>query len=210
MLITQIMWIYRDEAMNYQMTSIYFYSFKAMLWAAFCLTISFFGSPAPFLFLLILGIVFPVVISVRLHTLTEQGAVLNNSQAEEWLVFVNGIPVQETRRPLSNPFFYSTQRATQFFRRAFLMRAVIQALIIGWMLVTWPPYEMFIISAGMILALLIMLYSLIHTLSNLQMLNKNHWEIASLKAPGESEWFQAFFTWRKRRQGALESLLSQF
>lgn len=196
--------------MNYQVTSFYFYSFKAFLWACFCLALIFFGSSAPFLFLLVIGLVFPVLVSIRLHTLTEQGAVLSSSQTHEWMVYVQGIPVQETRRHLSNPFFYSKQRASQFFLKAFLFRAAIQIAIIGLMLFQWPSYEEFFSYAGVVLAFLVLLYSLMHTLYNLNAVYKDSWQVESFTAPSESQWFQAFFTWRKRRQGALESLLTQF
>lgn len=196
--------------MNYQVTSLYFYSIKNLLWVGFCLALSFFGSKAPFAFVLITGVIFPVFISIRLHTLTEQGAVLSNKQAHEWLVYVNGIPVRETRHHLANPFFYSKRRASQFFLRAFLVRAALQTGIIGWMLFEWPSYEMFISYGGVVLALLVMFYSLIRTLCNLYNIYKDRWQVEQFTAPSESEWFRAFVTWRNKRQGALENLLAQF
>ncbi|SUW61803.1 Uncharacterised protein [Buttiauxella agrestis] len=199
-----------DEAMNYQVTSLYFYSFKSLLWATLCCGLNFFGCQAPFLYLMVIGIVFPVLISIRLNTLTEQGAVRSNRETHDWLVFVRGIPVQEKRRHLSNPFFYSAQRATQFFLKGFLLRAALQASIIGWTIFRWPPAQEWWVYAAVLVALLVMLYSLWHTLCNLYALYKDNWEVESFTSPTESQWFRAFFSWGKNRQGALENLLTQF
>lgn len=196
--------------MNYQVTSLYFYSFKALLWVIFCLGLSFFGSRAPLMFVFVIGIVFPVLVSMRINKLTEQGAVLSNNVNHEWLVYVNGIPVREKRHHLSNPFFYSKQRASQFFLKAFLCRAVIQIAIMGLMLFEWPHYDALISYAGVVLAFLIMLYSLINTLYNLYAIYKERWQVESFTSPSESQWFRGLFTWRKSRQGALENLLAQF
>lgn len=112
--------------MNYQMTPLFFYSFRLILMGAVCLLLAFGGVNAPILYFILLGIVLALWVSLRLHRLADEGPVYLPAQKSEWMVYVQGIPVRETRSALGNPYFQDPLRLQNFFRRFFLIKLLMQ------------------------------------------------------------------------------------
>ncbi|MTD40635.1 hypothetical protein GIX45_18790 [Erwinia sp. CPCC 100877] len=118
--------VFKGKGMNYQTTSLFFYSGKIFLGALLCLSLVYWDVTAPVFYLLMTGIVFPVAISLRLHTLAERGVMFHPKVSSEWMVYVHGIPVRETRSVLSNPGSFSPEKLRAFFIRAFGIKCCMQ------------------------------------------------------------------------------------
>ncbi len=101
--------------MNYQTTTLWFYSPYHLLLVVAVIAATFLGLTAPILYFLVIGLLFPVLVSMRLHILSENGKATLIKEREEWMVYVQGIPVHETRASLKNPCFSTPERLRQFF-----------------------------------------------------------------------------------------------
>ncbi len=106
--------------MNYQNTALLIYAPLYVLFVVIGFGLAFMGLSAPIFYGLCMGLIFPVAISMRLHTLSESGRALLLKETTHWTVYVQGIPVQETRSSLKNPCFSTPQRLQQFFMRTLI------------------------------------------------------------------------------------------
>nr|WP_260441521.1 hypothetical protein [Serratia fonticola] len=118
---------YERDLMNYQMAPFWFYSGKWVLLVLMAVGLAFFGITAPVFYGLLVGLVIPVVISMRLHQLVEKNLVVIPKELSHWTVYVQGIPVQETRSSLTNPCFAIPEHLRAFFLRAFILKFSVQA-----------------------------------------------------------------------------------
>ncbi|OZS74274.1 hypothetical protein CHI95_12055 [Providencia rettgeri] len=114
--------------MNYQVAPFWIYSSKLACFIMFSVFFAFFSVSGFILYLFTIGVVWAVVVSFKIHGMKEKGIVLKNSDTSDWMVYVNGIPVQERRQTLSNPCFATIQHAKSFFSIAFIIRALIQII----------------------------------------------------------------------------------
>ncbi|MCP9660433.1 hypothetical protein [Escherichia fergusonii] len=67
--------------MNYQLFSPFFTKVIMLLIALLCIVLASFGISAPFFYIVFIGIVFPVAISMRIHRLNETGTALTLTEA---------------------------------------------------------------------------------------------------------------------------------
>ena len=116
--------------MNYQVAPFWFYSGKVLLAVLAAIGLGLCGVNAAIFYCLLFGIAWPVAVSMRLHQLVEKGVAMNPRQASQWMVYVQGIPVQETRQVLTNPCFALENQMRAFFLRAFAGKAVLHMALL--------------------------------------------------------------------------------
>lgn len=196
--------------MNYQTSAIWFYKpFWLVVTALSILLLAATGFSAGFGSLLLAGLVYPVLVSLRIHRLRETGKVFSIEESSEWLVYVNGIPVREQRSILSNPCFTSTNQTRQFFTRAFLLKLAMQVFCIGILVnqaISGSVTAINAAAAGIIL--LALLYPLWRTLCALSALRAQTLQFETVVAQSGKIGFQGFFSHASSRKSALEALLA--
>ncbi|MBB1200159.1 hypothetical protein EGM70_07630 [Enterobacteriaceae bacterium 89] len=195
--------------MNYQTSALWFYHPFYFLAFLLCLACTFLGFSSPIFYMLIAGLVLPVIVSMRLHTLSESGNAWLMKERSDWQVYVNGIPVQEQRSTLSNPCFTSPQRLQQFYLRAFICKLVIQLAALIMLLnqgkeAAWLSIEG--LAEGIIFCALVLI--IVSTVRTLRMISAQQWQIQAITSTAGSHWYQAFFVGRKQAQSALGRLCS--
>lgn len=87
---------------------------KSCLFILLAVLTGFWGMNAFLLYLLFHGIVWQLVVSLRLHTLKEKGLVSRSHDISHWIVYVYSIPVKEERAILKNPCFALEQNMKDF------------------------------------------------------------------------------------------------
>lgn len=196
--------------MNYQTSALWFYKpFWLVVTALSILLLAVTGFSAGFGYLLLAGLVYPVLVSLRIHRLQETGKIFSVEESSEWMVYVNGIPVREQRSILSNPCFTSTNQTRQFFTRAFLLKLVMQIFCIGVLVnqvLSGPVTALNAIAAGIIL--LALLYPLWRTLRALFALHTQALQFETVVAQSGKVGFQGFFSRTSSRESALDVLLA--
>lgn len=195
--------------MNYQTSALWFYSPLYYLAALLCLGLTFFGLSSPLFYLMVMGLAFPVIIAMRLHTLSEAGNAWLIRDRENWLVYVNGIPVQEQRSTLQNPCFATPERLKQFYLRGFGARLIVQLVAVIMLLTQWHDTEWLSVKAVAVAIIFCLLLWLIKsTIGTLRSINAQQWEIQAITSPSGQHWYQAFFSDGKRARSALSQLCS--
>ncbi|WP_247719187.1 hypothetical protein [Morganella morganii] len=105
----------QGTTMNYQVVPYWLYSGRAAFFILLAVLTGFSGMNAFLLWLLFYGIVWQLVVSLRLHTLKEKGLVSRSHDISHWIVYVYSIPVKEERAILKNPCFALEQNMKDFF-----------------------------------------------------------------------------------------------
>ncbi|MBS1204262.1 MAG: hypothetical protein H6R25_1161 [Proteobacteria bacterium] len=192
--------------MNYQTTAFPLYSPRYILLGVFCLALVFFGLSAPFLYGLLMGIVFPVLVSMRLHTLSQHGQATLLSEISNWKVYMQGIPLEEQRASLKNPCFRTPKRLQQFYWRGFIARLILQLMTLGLLIqqvgeIEWTNYARIAAVAAFILLLL----PIYHTLTTMRDMRAGAWTLQRVEA---ADGYQAFFQQEMRVRTALDVLFS--
>ncbi|WP_130099581.1 hypothetical protein [Siccibacter turicensis] len=192
--------------MYYQTSALLFYSGKIFAGVLLCLFLGFFGITAPAFYLLFVGLIIPLFISLRLHSLKERGAVMLPANNSEWIVYVNGIPVRETRNTLSNPGFFSIDRARLFFASATGVKCCVQlaSIILLVQQVSEAPGWLYLAAA---IALGWMGYSLWQSTRALQSVLTRQWLIQSRDSGSGSQWYFGYFDTNGNATAALDSVL---
>lgn len=192
--------------MNYQTSALLFYSGKIFAGVLLCLFLGFFGITAPAFYLLFVGLIIPLFISLRLHSLKERGAVMLPANNSEWIVYVNGIPVRETRSTLSNPGFFSIDRARLFFASATGVKCCVQlaSIILLVQQVSEAPGWLYLAAA---IALGWMGYSLWQSTRALQSVLTRQWLIQPRDSASGSQWYFGYFDANGKATAALDSVL---
>lgn len=192
--------------MNYQNTALLIYAPLYVLFVVTGFGLAFMGLSAPIFYGLCMGLIFPVVISMRLHTLSESGQALLLKETTHWTVYVQGIPVQETRSSLKNPCFSTPQRLQQFCMRTLLARLVLQVASVALVVQQAsanplsPGY-----GAAAFVALIILLVPLYRTVLLLRKMHNGEWALQQLEG---IDGYQAFFIDKKGAHTALDKLLA--
>ncbi|HGY1115085.1 hypothetical protein VU571_00750 [Providencia rettgeri] len=158
------------------------------------------------LYLFTVGIVWAVVVSFKIHGMKEKGIILKNSDVSDWMVYVNGIPVQERRQTLSNPCFATIQHAKSFFSIAFIIRALIQIIFCVYLF--WQIDKLdniFVLLFGLITTSYIV-YSLWQSIQSVIILQQNKIISEELFAPSGSRWYRVFFKQKEKLFPALDNL----
>ncbi|PVZ79474.1 hypothetical protein C9426_33525 [Serratia sp. S1B] len=194
--------------MNYQMTSLWFYSGKMMLLVVVAIGLAFFGINAPLFYFLLVGLVIPVAISVRLHQLKEKSLVVIPKEVSQWTVYVQGIPVQESRSVLTNPCFAIQTHLKAFFFRAFMIKGLIQGaillLLISQLFHTTNPW---ILGIGLVIAVWLVL-KFIETGKILNAVAHQTWSQEEVTSETGTCWYRAGFGKQQQQTTALDRLLA--
>lgn len=193
--------------MNYQSTSLWLYSVSFTLIAAVSLFVAFFGLSAPIFYYLIVGLVFSVWISLHLHRMAEKGVVYLITEKKQWMVYVRGIPVQETRTPLKNPCFLSVTQMTAFFRRFLIIKLLLQAITLYLALQQTLELEpidtpyMLLIIRGIAVVIIVFLISKIWQAAKILItLQRSEWLIEEIPKEGFS-YYQAYIIRNDKKSG---------
>ncbi|WP_202303624.1 hypothetical protein [Dryocola clanedunensis] len=194
--------------MNYQSSALLIYSTKLLLILIFCVFIAFAGVTAPVGYLLAMGLIMPISISMRLHGLNEKGLVALPTKFSQWTMYVHGIPVEEKRSVLTNPCFVTKAHARTFFIRAYTCRLIVQIVFLIFLAgQIWEPLFSWMLLLAVIPAIWILVSAGI-TLLRLRDIYRNNWNIEHLVSPSQNEYFRAEFTSGMKKVSALEGVLS--
>lgn len=192
--------------MNYQNTALLIYAPLYVLFVVIGFGLAFMGLSAPIFYGLCMGLIFPVAISMRLHTLSESGQALLLKETTHWTVYVQGIPVQETRSSLKNPCFSTPQRLRQFVMRTLIARLALQVASVA-LLTQQASANPLSIGYGVaaLVALIILLVPLYRTVLLLRKMYNGEWALQQVEGV---EGYQAFFIDKKGAHTALDTLLA--
>lgn len=192
--------------MNYQSSALLFYSGKLFLAILLLIALTFFGVSAPLFWLLAIGLGLTLAISLRLHVLKERGVVMLPQVSSDWTVYVNGIPVHEKRNILTNPGFFSVDRARLFFANMFGIKLIIQ-LAVFIALLQQANHSRVSFWLVMIVAVW-MLYGIWRSAHALLAILTRNWLIENLQSASGSEWYRGYIAWRGQPESALDRVLS--
>jgi hypothetical protein len=112
--------------MNYQIFPLFFMRITALLFFLLAVGLSFIGISSLITYFILIGIVFPVIVSMHLHRLNEAGTALTLTENTQWMVYIHGFPAQEQRSVLKNPCLFSQARLRQFFIYGFSGKLCLQ------------------------------------------------------------------------------------
>lgn len=195
--------------MNYQTSALWFYKPFYYLAVLLCVGLTFFGFSSPLFYIMMTGLILPVIVSMRLNTLSEAGNAWLIKERSDWMVYVNGIPVQEQRSSLTNPCFSSPERLRQFYLRGFTGKLAIQ--VVAMVMLFRQGLDAELVSykalAEAVLGIILLLL-LISTVKTLRAVAAHRWEIQAITSVGGSQWYQAFFKQKDNVQPALDKLCS--
>lgn len=195
--------------MNYQTSGLWFYKPLYLVLGSLALIATLFGFSSMLGYLLLTGLIFPVLVSMRIHLLNESGSALTIKENSEWMVYVHGLPVREQRSTLSNPCFLSPQRTRQFFLRGFIVRLAIQLTCLVILYQQFLASPITALSASIAgVSLLALLYVSARTLLSLTGLLNGRFLVETVTSPTGSIWYQGFFAHGEQRCTGLEQLLS--
>lgn len=195
--------------MNYQTSALLFYKPLYLVLGSLAIIGTLFGYSSVLGYLLLAGLVFPVVVSMRIHRLNESGTALTIKENSEWLVYVHGLPVREQRAILGNPCFLSPRRTRQFFLRGFLARLAIQVACLVMLYQQFQAHDLTTLSVAIAgISLLALLFVFSRTLLALRQLLTDSFRTEIVTSPTGSVWYQGFFSRGEARSAGLERLLS--
>ncbi|MFC0226991.1 hypothetical protein [Serratia aquatilis] len=193
--------------MNYQVAPFWFYSGKVFLLVFFAVGLALLGITALIFYGLLFGVFFPVIISMRLHRLKEKSLVAIPKEMSQWTVYVQGIPVQETRSSLTNPCFAIQEHLRTFFMRAFISKFIIQAIALLMLVVQMRQiYSVWLLSIGLLAAVWLII-KCVDTAKTLVEVMNQRWLLDEVQGKTGSVWYRAGFSRRGRSMTALETLL---
>ncbi|OMQ27032.1 hypothetical protein [Serratia oryzae] len=194
--------------MNYQVAPFWFYSGKIVLMVFLAIGLALFGINALVFYCLLAGLVIPVATSMRLHQLAQKGLVVIPKEHSQWTVYVQGIPVQETRSVLTNPCFAFQEHLHAFFLRAFVVKFIIQAGT-GLMLIfqLWHQANWWILGLGVVAAFGVLL-KCVDSAKTLLSIVRHSWGVEKVTTQKESLWYRASFNRQGQPVAALQRLLA--
>lgn len=169
---------------------------KSCLFYITCGAYRFWGMNAFLLYLLFHGIVWQLVVSLRLHTLKEKGLVSRSHDISHWIVYVYSIPVKEERAILKNPCFALEQNMKDFFFRLLLLKGITQLGFIALLLVQYIRTDADIFSLTTLfagLSAVIIAVMLYRTGLLIRALSANAFYTEKLQSESGSFWYQLCF-----------------
>ncbi|EPL9570859.1 hypothetical protein MMK73_002953 [Providencia rettgeri] len=194
--------------MNYQVAPFWINSGKLACLIVISLFLGFFSVSGFIVYLLAIGVVWAVVISFKIHAMKEKGLILKNSDISDWMVYIQGIPVEEKRQSLANPCFAILQQGHSFFGNALILRALIQAILFVYILQQIYFVNAIYVQVFALIFEAYILYSLWNTLQNYIAIKQNKIITEELVAPSGSHWYRLSFVKKEKRIPALESLFA--
>ncbi|CRY54488.1 MULTISPECIES: hypothetical protein [Yersinia] len=193
--------------MNYQSANMLVSSAKIAVIAMLCLLVSFVGLSASAFYLLIIGLAFSVWVSIALHHQTEKGFVNLNTDKTQWITYVQGIPVRETRSSLKNPCFINVARLSSFFTRFLIIKILIQLALIYLALqqtlhltTTFSPDLLLALRVIGVVVACILIQRLWLTVKTLLALRRSEWVFEEVPKEGFS-YYQAYIIKHDKKSG---------
>jgi len=193
--------------MNYQVAPFWFYSGKVLLAVLAAIGLGLCGVNAAIFYCLLFGIAWPVAVSMRLHQLVEKGVAMNPRQASQWMVYVQGIPVQETRQVLTNPCFALENQMRAFFLRAFAGKAVLHMALLLLLIAQLAAVSPLIALAGALFGAWLV-YRSVEGARALREVARQSWVSEQRVTAHDTVWYRAGFNGRKGTVAALDRLLA--
>ena len=175
--------------MNYQIFPLFFTRVGTLLFFLIAVGLLFFGVSALISYFILVGIVFPVLISMRLHRLNESGLTFVLTETSQWMIYIHGFPAQEQRAVLKNPCFFSPQRLRQFFIAGFSGKLCIQ---IGCFIILAYDYANDGDAIATLVALVCLLLLTGNCVRSLYRVITNQWRCEDLTTDTGTVWYQGF------------------
>lgn len=152
--------------------------------------------------------VWAVVVSFKIHALKEKGIILKNSDVSDWMIYIQGIPVEEKRQSLANPCFAILSQGQSFFSKALIIRGLIQAFFCVYIFQQIYFVNNIYVQVFALMFEAYILYSLWNTIQNFIAMKQNKIITEELVAPSGSHWYRLSFMKKEKRIPALESLFA--
>ncbi|MGG4662285.1 hypothetical protein [Providencia vermicola] len=194
--------------MNYQVAPLWINSAKLACLIVISLFLAFFSVSGFIVYLLVIGVVWAVVVSFKIHALKEKGIILKNSDVSDWMIYIQGIPVEEKRQSLANPCFAILQQGQSFFSKALILRGLIQAFFCVYIFQQIYFVNNIYVQVFALMFEAYILYSLWNTIQNFIAMKQNKIITEELVAPSGSHWYRLSFMKKEKRIPALESLFA--
>lgn len=194
--------------MNYQVAPFWINSGKIACLIVISLLLAFFSISGFLVYLLAIGVVWAVVVSFKIHAMKKKGLILKNSDISDWMVYIQGIPVEEKRQSLANPCFAILQHGQSFFAKALILRAFIQVVFCIYILQQIYYADNIYAQGAALMFDMYILYSLWGTIQNYIAIRQNKIIIEELVTPSGSHWYRFLFTKKEKRIPALDSLFA--
>ena len=175
--------------MNYQVFPLFFMRVVTLLFFLIAVGLHFVGISALISYFVLVGVLFPVVISMRLHTLSESGQALILSENSQWTIYIHGFPAQEQRSVLKNPCFFSHARLRRFFIASFIGKLCLQIACIAILACDYSHGANTLAAAFTLVCLLIFVGSNAGTLYRVI---ANQWQCENLTTDTGTVWYQGF------------------
>lgn len=197
--------------MNYQFLGA-FYSVKPMVYIALAFLIAINGITAFGYCLMFIWLALILYVSIRIHNLKEKFLILKITENNNWIIYINGIPLKEKIPELKNPAFAIEQELITFFKIIFLIKTV--AVLLLTILMVYQMIEAFqhsfgILSLLSILCFIIMLNTLFSSATSIIRLRTKKYIIEEVKTQSGSSWYRLCFVNKNNIiTTALDELLS--
>ncbi|EJD6401137.1 hypothetical protein M0H77_RS13255 [Providencia rettgeri] len=138
----------------------------------------------------------------------EKGVILKNSDTSDWMVYIQGIPVEEKRQTLANPCFATLQHAQSFFSNAFMIRVLIQVIFCSYIL--WQIWGLDNINVQILtlIGVVYLGYTLWVSIQRYITLKQGNLIIEELTAPSGSLWYRVYFKEKEKLFPALDGLFA--
>lgn len=197
--------------MNYQIVPFWIYSGRVAFFILLAVLTGFWGMNAFLLYLLFHGIVWQLIVSLRLHALKEKGLVSRSHDISHWIVYVYSIPVKEERAILKNPCFALEQNMKNFFFRLLILKSITQLGFIVLLLVQYIRTDADVFSLTTLFAVLsatIIIAALYRTVLLIRALSVNAFYTEKLQSESGSLWYQlCFISHGSEKTAGLDKLL---
>lgn len=194
--------------MNYQVAPFWINSGKLACLIVISLFLGFFSVSGFIFYLLVIGVVWAVVVSFRIHAMKEKGLILKNSDISDWMVYIQGIPVEEKRQSLANPCFAILQHGQSFFSNALILKAIIQTFFCVYILQQIYFVDHIYVQVFALISIIYILNSLWNTIKNYIVIKQNKTITEELISPSGSHWYRLSFVKKEKPFPALDSLFA--
>lgn len=175
--------------MNYQVFPLFFMRVTPLLFLLVAVGLHFLGISALISYFVVVGIIFPVGISMHLHRLNESGLALTLTENSQWTIYIHGFPAQEQRSVLKNPCFFSQARLRRFFIVGFSGKLCLQ---IACIVILTYDYTRGGNALAALFALICLLAFTGRCMWCLYQVTGNHWQCETLTTDTGSVWYQGF------------------
>ncbi|HGN1704780.1 TPA: hypothetical protein ACKRTE_000595 [Providencia rettgeri] len=194
--------------MNYQVAPFWINSGKLACLIVISLFLGFFSVSGFIFYLLAIGVAWAVVVSFRIHAMKEKGLILKNSDVSDWMIYIQGIPVEEKRQSLANPCFAILQHGQSFFSKTLILKAIIQVACSIYILQQIYFVDNIYVQVLALISIIYVLNSLWNTIKNYIAIKRNEIITEELIAPSGSHWYRLFFVKKEKLFPALDSLFA--